>query len=328
MRRVLVASGWLLLLVLVFLIARKVPADARARLAGARPLPIAGGCAVYALAYVARGARLNFLLPREERIPVTRAVSLSAATTFLLQVIPFRGGEVATWAAFRRELGVTWTRAAAIFALVKVVDSATLLLLGLAGAAVLSLRSGSQTIGTATAILVAAGAVGLLLLPRIGATLARSLVQRLPPGSKRRATALEIAQGLDVARAQPGLFLSAIVLALAFLAVHLTALYLMLGGLGIDTSIAGLAFASLTSVLTASVIPSPAGSFGPMESGFAAGLALDGVPLPLGALAGAAVHLLTTLIAGVIGIPFLVRTARTERTVRTERGKKLGDSEG
>jgi uncharacterized membrane protein YbhN (UPF0104 family) len=262
------------------------------------------------MAYVARGVRLNLLLPRSERIPFTRAVTLSAATTFLLQVVPFRGGEVATWAAYRRELSVTWSRAAAVFALVKIVDSATMLLVGLAGATLLATRSGSQTLGTATAALVGLGGVGLLLLPRIGASLVGAFGRRLPADSKRRATATEIAQGLDVARARPGLYFSAILGALAFLGMHLAALRLMLLGLGIETTFAGLAFASLTSVLTAGVIPSPAGTFGPMESGFAAGLAFDHIPLALGALAGAAVHLLTTLVSGLVGLPFLIRAVR------------------
>ena len=309
-RWLLAAAGWLLLTVLVVFIVRGLPAESLARLSRARPLPIACGVVVYALAYVARGARFNLLLPRNERIPFTRAVTLSAATTFLLQVVPFRGGEVATWAAYRRELSVTWSRAAAVFALVKIVDSATLLLVGLAGATLLAKQSGSQTLGAGTAVLVGFGGVGLLLLPHLGASFVGALARRLPADSNRRATALEIARGLDVARARPALYVAAIIGASAFLGAHLLALRLMLLGLGIETTFAGLAFASLTSVLTASVIPSPAGTFGPMESGFAAGLAFDHIPLPLGALAGAAVHVLTTLVSGLVGLPFLIRATR------------------
>ena len=44
-----------------------------------------------------------------------------------------------------------------------------------------------------------------------------------------------------------------------------------------------------------------------MESGFAAGLAMEGVPLALGATVTGAVHLLTTLACGVVGLPLLLK---------------------
>ena len=83
--------------------------------------------------------------------------------------------------------------------------------------------------------------------------------------------------------------------------------------LGLTPSLPALAFASLASVLSAAVLPSPAGTFGPMESGFAAGLALEGVPLVLGATVTGAVHLLTTIACGIVGLPLLLQ--RCERSV-------------
>lgn len=58
------------------------------------------------------------------------------------------------------------------------------------------------------------------------------------------------------------------------------------------------------------MIPSPAGTFGPYESGFAAALALDGLPLATGAILGGILHLLTTLAAGATGLPFFLGRLR------------------
>jgi len=280
--------------------------DALAALADARPLPVLAGAAVYAAAFATRSVRLNLLLPRDERLPFLRGASLSAAATFLLQVIPFRGGEVASWAAYRKALGSGWARSGAVFALVKAVDSAALLLVGLAGAAVLGVRRGAPVLGALAAALVFLGAVSLVLAPRAAGTLLEKLADRFPVGSRRRRAAEETAGGLAIARTEPGRYALSIAASLAFLAGHLVALLLVCRGLGVSASLAGLAFASLTSITTAAVIPSPAGTFGPMESGFAAGLLLDGVPLAPGLVAAALVHLVTTATAGLCGLPLLL----------------------
>lgn len=280
--------------------------DALAALAEARPLPVLAGALVYAAAFSARSFRLNLLLQPAERLPFLRGASLSAAATFLLQVIPFRGGEVASWAAYGKALGSGWARSGAVFALVKAVDTAALLLVGLAGAALLGLRRGAPALGGTAAALVLLGALALLLGPRLAGSLLRALARRLPDGSRRREAAAQLAEGLAIARTAPGRYALSVLASLAFLAGHLAALALILRGLGVPASVAGLAFASLTSVTTASVIPSPAGTFGPMESGFAAGLLLDGVPLARGLVGATLLHLVTTATAGLCGLPFLV----------------------
>ncbi len=81
----------------------------------------------------------------------------------------------------------------------------------------------------------------------------------------------------------------------------------MLHGLGIDVSPAGVAVALLISALASSSIPSPVGNFGPTETGFTAGLALAGVPLPVGLVAAGLLHLLAALACGAAGLPFFVR---------------------
>lgn len=316
-RRVLLRRLALTLLwaVLLALLARQVahaPADVLGRVASARPELLLAGVAVYALGFAARAGRLNLLLPPADRIPFGRAWAVSGATTFLLQVLPFRGGEVASWALYRRVLGTGWARAGAVFVLVKTLDSAAFLLAGLAGAAALALRGGVPVLGGATAAAVAAGTVLLVLLPRLGAPLVERLAARAAARPRIARGLGELSEGLRVAREAPRAYLLAFAGALAFLAGHFAALALLFAALGLQPSLAVLAVASLASVFSAAVLPSPAGTFGPMESGFAAGLALEGVPIVLGATVTGAVHLLTTLACGLVGLPLLLRRGGRE----------------
>jgi uncharacterized membrane protein YbhN (UPF0104 family) len=309
LRRLALTLLWAVLLALLAWQVAHAPAEVLGRVANARPELLLAGAVVYALGFAARAARLNLLLPPADRIPFGRAWAVSGATTFLLQVLPFRGGEVASWALYRRVLGTGWARAGAVFVLVKTLDSAAFLLAGLAGAAALALRGGVPVLGGATAVAVAAGTVLLVLLPRLGTPVVERLAARAATRPRIARGLAELAEGLRVAREAPRAFLFAFGGAIAFLAGHFAALALLFAALGLTPSLAVLAVASLASVLSAAVLPSPAGTFGPMESGFAAGLALEGVPLVLGATVTGAVHLLTTLACGVVGLPLLLRRA-------------------
>lgn len=312
-RRLALTLLWVVLLALLARQVAHAPADVLGRLEKARPELLAAGVAIYALGFAARAARLNLLLPPADRIPFGRAWAVSGATTFLLQVLPFRGGEVASWALYRRVLGTGWARAGAVFVLVKTLDSAAFLLAGLAGAAALALRGGVPVLGGATALAVAAGTILLVLLPRLGVPVVEASARRFVNKPRLARGLAELAEGLRVAREAPGAYLLAFAGAVAFLAGHFAALTLLFAALGLTPSLPALAFASLASVLSAAILPSPAGTFGPMESGFAAGLALEGVPLVLGATVTGAVHLLTTLACGLVGLPLLIR--RGERGV-------------
>ena len=298
LRRALALASGVALLALAALVVAQAPEGAFDKLREARPLPMLAGLAVYGSAYLARAVRLNLLLPKEDRIPFLRAYALSGATTFLLQVIPFRGGEVASWAAMRRELGMGWTRAGTTLLLVKIIDTATTLVVGLLGAAALASRRATPTLGTGAALLAGVGTVALVLIPFLAAPLARFL----PEGSRRR----EVALGLRA----PRLYFPAFGFGLLFMAGHLAGLYLLITGLGVTVSVAGIAFATLASVLSAAVIPSPAGTFGSMEGGFAAGLALDGVAPALGVVVGAVVHILSTGVTGLIAAPLSLQSRR------------------
>lgn len=316
LRRIALTLLWLVLLALLARQVAHAPADVLDRLGKARPGLIAAGVVIYALGFAARAARLNLLLPPADRIPFGRAWAVSGATTFLLQVLPFRGGEVASWALYRRVLGTGWARAGAVFVLVKTLDSAAFLLAGLAGAAALALRSGVPVLGGATAVAVAAGTVLLVLMPRLGVPVVEAAARRFAARPRLARGLGELAEGLRVAREAPGAYLLAFAGAVAFLAGHFAALTLLFSALGLTPSLPALAFASLASVLSAAVLPSPAGTFGPMESGFAAGLALEGVPLALGATVTGAVHLLTTIACGVVGLPLLGRRGARDLSPR------------
>lgn len=306
----------------------KAPPGTFDRLRSARPLPLLLGTALLWAGYLARGARLELLLPRAERIGVARGSALAGGATFLLQVVPFRGGEVASWALYRRELGGSWTRSGAVFVLVKLVDSAAILVVGLAGAAALALRGGHAALGRTTAGVVALGILALLLLPAAGSALLRRLAARLPEGSRRRRAAEDVEAGLRVAHEAPRSYLLALAGALTYLAIHLLGVRTVLSGLSIEVTAATLAFSTLTSVLTAAFIPSPTGTFGTAESGFAAALALEGIPVALGVAAGAVVHLALVVAAGGAGLPLILASGRKGAAAPPAAGPPPGKREG
>lgn len=290
---------------------RRAPPETLPKLREARPLLLAAGFAAYGAAFFIRGARLNLLLPPDERLPGTRAGSLSAAALFLVQVVPFRGGELASWALYRIALGAGWVRSGAVFAVVKIVDSGVLILAGLSGAALLGLAGRATGLGAAAAIGAAGGAAGLLLAPRLAGRGADRLAGRFPEGSRRQRLAAEIGAALRVAHERPHRYLASIAAAAACLAVQLGAIWLMLRGLHVAASPGVVALALLSAAVVSAAIPSPAGNFGPSESGFTAALLLAGVPVPLGLVVAGILHLLSTLAAGLVGLPFLIASRGT-----------------
>jgi uncharacterized membrane protein YbhN (UPF0104 family) len=286
---------------------RSAPEETFARLRAANLPLLAAGFVAYGIAFFFRGARLNLLLPAESRISAPRAWSISAASLLLVQVVPLRGGELATWAAIRAALGTGWIRSGAVFFAAKLVDSAVLILVGLAGAAAALAAGRAPALGLAAGAASAAGSALLLLAPRLAGEAAGRLAARLPEGSRRARVVRELSEALAVARERPRRYLAAVAAAAACTATHVAAVSLMLRGLGIEVSPGGVAVALLFSALASSTIPSPLGNFGPTETGFTAGLALAGVALPVGLVAAGLLHLLSTLSAGVAGIPFFVR---------------------
>ena len=237
---------------------------------------------------------------------MARAFGLSGGSHLLTQVLPFRGGDAASLALVHRELGVSWPRSGGVFVLVKLIDTASAVLVGLAGGFVVLTRhrvaGGPWAAGLFCVLLVA-----LALLPETGAALLDAVSARLRPASKPRLALEGIGSGLAVARRDRAAYAAACLLSVGFLAAHIVGLKLTMAGLGIDAGIAALAFATLAAMVAAALLPSPAGTFGTAESGWMAALALDGVTLGAGAVSGVAVHLLSTLAAGAAGLFVLSR---------------------
>ena len=299
----------LALLALFVLAIRRAPPGALESLRQARPVPLLAGFAVFFASHALRAGRLNFLLPKNERIAPLRAFGLSGATHFLVQVVPFRGGDVASLGLVHRELGVSWSRSGGVFVLVKLIDTASAVLVGLAGGTVVLMRhrvaGGPWAAGLFCVLLV-----GLALLPEAGGALLEAFSTRARQGSRLKHGLEDIGRGLTVARRDRLAYAAACLLSAGFLATHLVGLKLTMAGLGIDVGFAALAFATLAATLAAALVPSPAGTFGTAESGWMAALALDGVSLAAGAVSGVAVHLLATLAAGAAGLFVLSRPAR------------------
>jgi len=271
-------------------------------------VPLLAGFAVFFASHVFRGARLNRLLPKDEQIAPARAFGLSGASHFLVQVVPFRGGDVASLGLVHRELGVSWSRSSGVFVLVKLIDTASAVLLGLAGGTVVLLRhrvaGGPWAAGLFCVFLAA-----LAVLPEVGGTVLEALSARVRPASRLKRIVEDMGCGLAVARRDRPAYAAACLLSVGFLAAHLVGLKLTMAGLGMDVGFAALAFATLAATVAAALVPSPAGTFGTAESGWTAALALDGIPFGAGAVSGVAVHLLATLAAGAAGLFVLPRRA-------------------
>ena len=294
------------LLVLLILAIRRAPPGALESLRHARPEALLAGFAVFVASHAFRGARLNRLLPKDERIAPARAFGLSGATHFFVQILPFRGGDVASVALVHRELGVSWSRSGGVFVLVKLIDTASAMLVGLAGGTVVLLShrvAGGRWAAGLFCVLLAA----LALLPEAGGALLEALSARARQGSRLKRVLEDIGGALAVARRDRLAYATACLLSVGFLAAHIVGLRLTMAGLGIDVGFAALAFATLAAAVAAALVPSPAGSFGTAESGWMAALALNGISFGAGAVSGVAVHLLSTLAAGAVGLFVLSR---------------------
>lgn len=294
---------------LFLLLVRRAPAEALEGLKRARAAPVFAGFAVFFLSHAFRGARLNRLLPKDGRISALRAFGLSGASNFILQVVPFRGGDVASLGLVHRELGVSWSHSGGVFVLLKLIDGASAVLVGLAGGTVVLLRhreSGWPWAAGALVVLLA----GLALLPRAGGALLEALSARARPDSRLSRVLAEVGAGLAIARQDPRAYAAACALSAGFLVAHVAGLALTMSGLGFDVPLPTIAFATLGAIAAAAFLPSPAGTFGAAESGWTAALALDGVPLAAGVVSGFAVHVVATLAAGLAGLFVLPRPAR------------------
>lgn len=294
------------LLALFVLAVRRVPPGDLERLKRARPAPLLAGFAVFFASHVFRGARLNRLLPKDGRIAPVRAFGFSGAAHFFVQCLPFRGGDVASVALMHRELGVSWSRSGGVFVLVKLIDTASAVLVGLAGGTVVLLShrvAGGPWAAGLFCVLLAA----LALLPEAGGALLEAFSARARQTSRLKRVLEDVGGALTIARRDRLAYAAACLLSVGFLAAHIVGLKLTMAGLGIDVGFAALAFATLAAAVAAGLVPSPTGTFGTAESGWMAALALDGISFGAGAVSGVAVHLLSTLAGGAAGLFVLSR---------------------
>ncbi len=282
-----------------------LPAAARTRTGRPSTPEIVAGLALLASGFVARAYRLNFLVPAKERLTGARGVAIAATAAFFAHIVPFRGGEAVSWALFRKELDTSWSRSAGILLLVKTVDTAATWLAGLAGAAALLLESHIAVLGWVTALWVCAGIVILAVLPRTGSALIGRLAGRLSERRQLRRIALGVRDGLEAVKERPRDYFAAFLFSLAYQASVIAGVYWILAGLGWKTPLAVVSVAMFLSA-TSALLPSPAGTFGSTEAGFAAGLTLAGIPLAEGVLAGTAAHVAVVLAAGLCALPILL----------------------
>lgn len=283
---------------------RNAPRGTLPRLSAASGIPLAAGLALFIVAFAARALRLLVLLPAGGRIPFVRAFALSAGATFTLQVLPFRGGDPASWALFRRELGGSWAGSGAVFAIVKLLDAVAFAIVGLAGGALLAFRRGATLPATALAVSTTLLLALLIVSPGAGSLVLRWITARLAAGRASR-TLLDIEASLASAHRSTLAWLLAIAGSLAFIAVYLAAMSIACRGMGLDPGAAAIALASLGSTLTSALLPSPAGTFGSMEVGFGAGLTAAGASPAAAVATAAALHILTTLSSGLAALPLL-----------------------
>ncbi len=209
-----------MLAVLLVLAVRRAPAGALAGLAHANPGLLVASVAVFLASHAFRAARLNLLLPAGSRVPPLRAFGLSGASHLLVQVVPFRGGDVASLALLRRELGATWSRSSGVFVLVKLVDTAAAFLVGLAGGTAILLARRFEGGAWGAALLVAL-ALALAVLPSGGGVVLDAVSARAGRWPRLERVLLEAGKGLAVARSRPSAYAAACVLSVAFLGAHL-----------------------------------------------------------------------------------------------------------
>ncbi len=316
-RRNLAGVAVLLVLGALFLsIVRRAPEGSFSRLMTGDPRLVGAGFLLFVAACGARAFRLRLLLGPDPTVGFARAASLSGGASFLLHVVPFRGGDFGAWALYRRELGTSWTRAGSFYALVKLLDVWSTTALGLLGGSILLARHGKEGLAGALAASAAAVTFCVALLPGAGARRLGRLASRLADGSRAGHTLREMAAGLQAAHLRPWAWAGALGTALLYAGLQVAGLTAAFRGLGAPVSPAGAAFATLSAVVM-SWVPSPAGTFGPAEAGLAAALALDGVSVPLGAAAGALAHLLVVAAVGAVGLPLLL----TRRPAARENGR-------
>ncbi|MCK6680962.1 MAG: flippase-like domain-containing protein [Thermoanaerobaculia bacterium] len=284
---------------------RSLPRETVQKLSEADLGTLAAGLFFLGVAFLFRAIRLNQLLARDHRLSLLRATGVSAAANVLYNIVPFRLGELAALALYRRATGGSWGRSAGLTVLIKVVDISTALLAGVSGALWLFVAEQSAAARATPLLLALAGAAALALLPFAGLYILRRIARRLGIESRLARLVTELIQGLEIARAEPMAYLASFVAGVLYLGCHLGGAKLVLAALGFPIPIALVAAATVASVTAATAVPSPAGTFGSSEAGFAAVLAVTRIPLATGFVLASAVHVAIVGTSALVALPIL-----------------------
>jgi uncharacterized membrane protein YbhN (UPF0104 family) len=302
--------GFSAFLAALFLFARHLPPEALARLSEARIVPLLSGFVLLAVAFPARAVRLNLLLPQQQRLSFIRGTMVSAAANVLYNTVPFRAGELVALALYRRETNGSWGQSTGLLVLIKAVDISTALAAGVTGALWLLAGTGTSIARSAALLFALAAAIALSLIPFLGHMVLGWVQPRLAPSSRLFRLARDLAEGLGIAQQRPAAYAASFVMGVLYLVLHLAGIRMVLEALGFPISIALVAAATVASVTAATMLPSPAGTFGSSEAGFASALAAAGIPIATGFVLASAVHLAIVATSCFLALPLLPSLTR------------------
>jgi hypothetical protein len=314
-RGVRIVASTIFTIAIGYLIYRYVSVDALASAFGRLdPRPAIFGLLAYvaltsvrALRFVVAGARL----------PFGAMFRITAVHSALLRVMPLRSGELAYAILLKRHGGGGFTEGIAALLMLRILDMAAIL--PLAAAILIAWVSGTGSWRSALAVVAAGIALGVFFfsLGPITHTVARRLDPEPHRGAVRRigelARTLAKAYDLSLSRRLALLGLTFVGWALVLLWLHLTASAID----AVSTIEEGLVVG--VSGVTGSALPvSLVGSFGPMEGGFAIGLAAIGHGHSDASAASIVISTLTFAANWTLGLPAWIAMAFA-------RGKPTGE---
>jgi hypothetical protein len=263
-------------------------------------IPALVALATYFSIVVVRAARFSVA---GARASFPTLFCIAAVHAALLRVMPLRSGELAYGVLLKRSEGGGLGEGLAAIAMLRILDLATVLP---AAAAIVALGPVGWATDWALPALVAAGALMVAVFFALG-PIARALARRTSSGGEpterpglvaRAFSALESAYDLPLCRRLGLLALTVLMWSLVLVWFHLTLWAVGLTPSAIEGASVGV-LGVVGSVLPVSLI----GSFGPMEGGFALGLAAIGRPEAAAVADSIVVSALTFLANWVAAIP-------------------------
>jgi len=299
-RSIRVVASTIFTLAIAFLIYRYVSLDALASAFGRLdPRPAVVGLVAYAALTSVRAARF---VVAGARLPFGAMFRITAVHAALLRVMPLRSGELAYAILLKRQGGGGLTEGIAALLMLRILDLAAVL--PLATAILIAWVSGTSSWASAVAVCAAALVLGAVFFSLGHVT--RAIARRIDPAPQRGmlrrvgelAHTLARAYDLSLSRRLALLGLTFVAWALVLLWFHLTASSID----AVSTVQEGLVVGA--SGVAGSILPvSLVGSFGPMEGGFAIGLAAIGQSHGDASAASIVISTLTFAANWILAIP-------------------------